>query len=183
MSGRARSCRSMPTTPTGHRMHAEHAVLSRRDRGGAQCGACQGRADRGGRLDGAAHARKRRGRRRHDQAVFGRHRAVHHAGLPLQGGGRDDDQLPPAALDAVHAGVGVLRPRHDAARLRACDRGGLSVLFLWRCVPAIPGAHERRPFLLPPDRNRRRRAPRRDSRRRTARCRRRRSCRSARRRP
>ena len=59
--------------------------------------------------------------------------------------------------------VGVLRPRHDAARLCACDRGGLSLLFLRRCLPAVSGAemHDRR-LLLPPDRDRRRRAPRRD---------------------
>ena len=30
-------------------------------------------------------------------------------GLPLPRGGRDADELPPAAFDAVHAGLGVLR--------------------------------------------------------------------------
>ena len=107
-----------------HKMHSEHAVLSAETADGAERRARQRRADRGGRLDRAAHARKRRGRRRHAPAVFRRDRDLHHAGLPLQGGRRDADQLPPAALDAVHAGVGVLRARHDAARLCACDREG-----------------------------------------------------------
>ena len=34
--------------------------------------------------------------------------------------------------------VGVLRARRDAARLCACDRDGLSFLFLWRCLSAVP---------------------------------------------
>ena len=38
-----------------------------------------------------------------------RDRAVHHARLSLSRGRRDDDQFPPAALDPVHAGVGILR--------------------------------------------------------------------------
>ena len=33
----------------------------------------------------------------------------------------------------------LLRPRSDAARLCACGRGALSLLFLWRCLPAQPG--------------------------------------------
>ena len=49
------------------------------------------------------------------------------------------DQLPSAALDAVHAGVGLLRARHHEARLRACDRGRLSLLFVWRCVRCFVG--------------------------------------------
>src|SRR5262249_12229 len=68
----------------------------------------------------------------------GRDRAVHHARLPLPCGRRDADELPPAALDAVHAGGGVLRARRDEARLRACGRGGLPVLFLRRRLPAVP---------------------------------------------
>ena len=44
-----------------HKMHSEHAVLTRRDRGGAQRGARQRRAHRRGRLDRAAHAGKRGG--------------------------------------------------------------------------------------------------------------------------
>ena len=50
------------------------------------------------------------------------------------------DQFPSAALDPVHAGRRVLRPRPDAAGLRACGGAALSVLFLWRCLPAQPGA-------------------------------------------
>ena len=41
--------------------------------------------------------------------------ALHHAGLPLQGGRPADDQLPPAALDAVHAGRGLQRARRPCA--------------------------------------------------------------------
>ncbi len=74
----------------------------------------------------------------------------------------------------------------DEARLCACDCGRLSLLFLWRCLLAVPQPdrppHDRT-LLLPPARDRRRRPPRRDRRRRTARCGRRPSCRSARRRP
>src|SRR5262249_11807023 len=36
------------------------------------------------------------------------------------------------------AGGGVLRARRDEARLRACGRGGLPVLFLRRRLPAVP---------------------------------------------
>ena len=108
-----------------HKMHAEHAVLIDGNRGCAERGARQRRQDRCGRLDRAAHARKRRGRQRQHQAVFRRHRDLHHAGLSLQGGGRDDDELPSAALDLVHAGVGVLRPRRDAsAPMRTRSRAG-----------------------------------------------------------
>ena len=52
-----------------HKMHAEHAVLTRADGGCAQCRARQRRKDRGGRLDGVAHGRERRGRQRRHQAV------------------------------------------------------------------------------------------------------------------
>ena len=36
-----------------------------------------------------------------------RHRDLHHPGLSLQGGRRAADQLPPAAIDPVHAGLGA----------------------------------------------------------------------------
>ena len=47
------------------------------------------------------------------------------------------DQLPSAALDAVHAGVGVLRARDHEGGLCACHRGRVPVLFVWRCVFAV----------------------------------------------
>src|SRR5262249_3914888 len=54
--------------------------------------------------------------------------------------------LSPAALHLVHAGRSVLRARRHAARLCACDRSRLSVLFLWRRLPAIPLAIMTPPF-------------------------------------
>ena len=53
------------------------------------------------------------------------------------GRGRADDQLPPAALDPVHAGRGLRRARHDAVRLRPRDCVGLSLLLVWGCVFAV----------------------------------------------
>ena len=55
-------------------------------------------------------------------------------------GRRAGDELPSAALDAVHAGRGFCRAGCDAARLRPCDRGRLPVLFLWRRLFAISRA-------------------------------------------
>ena len=84
---------------------------------GAQCrqGAGQGAS--------SASARPRCGcskaRRREDGTARGmvrRDRHLHHAGLPLQRCRRADDQFPPAALDAVHAGLGLLRAGDACAR-------------------------------------------------------------------
>ena len=58
------------------------------------------------------------------------------AGLPVSRRRSAADQLPPAALDAVHAGLRLRRHRADARGLCACDRGWVSVLLLWRRVPA-----------------------------------------------
>ncbi len=55
-------------------------------------------------------------------ALFRRHVHLHHARLPLSRRRRADDQFPPAALDAVHAGQRLRRARYDAGGLRACDR-------------------------------------------------------------
>ncbi len=76
--------------------------------------------------------------RRYARAVFRRDRIVHHARLPLPRRRCDADQLSSAALDAVHAGLCVLRPRCDAARLCACHRRRLPVLLLRRRVLAVP---------------------------------------------
>ena len=42
------------------------------------------------------------------------------------------------ALDAVHAGRSIFRPRGHAARLRPCHCRGLPVLLLRRRLPAVP---------------------------------------------
>ncbi len=73
-------------------------------------------------------------------AVPRRHHTVHPAGLPVPRGRSAADQLPPAALDAVHAGLCLCRSGTDARGVCACDRGWVSLLFLWRCVPAGGGA-------------------------------------------
>ena len=65
--------------------------------------------------------------------------AVHRAGLPVPRRRSAADQLPSAALDAVHAGLRLRRHRADARGLCARDRGGLSLLFLWRRVPVWSG--------------------------------------------
>ncbi len=57
-------------------------------------------------------------------AVPGRDGAVHPPGLPLPRGAPADDQLPPAALDAVHAGLRLRRHGADAGGLRARHRAG-----------------------------------------------------------
>ena len=66
------------------------------------------RADRRGRHHVAAAARERGGRRATIAAFPRRDRHLHHAGLSLPRRRPADDQLPSAALDAVHAGRGVL---------------------------------------------------------------------------
>ena len=106
-----------------HRMHAEWGEVSADDRRGPQRRARRRRPHRCGRHHVAAAAGDGSRRRWHDPAVRRRDRALHHARLPLQGRGPADDQLPPAALDAVHAGRGLQRPRHHAGRLRARHLG------------------------------------------------------------
>ena len=70
-------------------------------------------------------------------------RHLHHARLPLPRRRRAADQLPPAALDAVHAGRGLLRPRAMQRGLCACDRARLPLLFLRRRLPALSRPHTR----------------------------------------
>ena len=71
-------------------------------------------------------------------AVLRRHQSLHHAGLPLPLRRPADDQFPSAALDAVHAGLGIFGSRCYEAGLRACGRGALPLLFLWRCLSVEP---------------------------------------------
>ncbi len=98
---RPRDARRMGRDRPGHR----HAAQRRAQGGWA--------ADRG-RHHLAPPARKRGRRGRHDPRFRRRHRDLHHAGLSLQGGGRADDQLPSAEIDAVHAGFGADGARADA---------------------------------------------------------------------
>ncbi len=53
-------------------------------------------------------------------------------GFPLPGRRRPAHQLPPAALDPAHAGLGLRRPRAGAGRLRRRDRPRLPLLLLRR---------------------------------------------------
>ena len=64
MSAPAPSCRSRPTTPRDHRMHAEWGEIAAGDRDCPQRGAPARRAHRRRRHDLAAPARERRGARR-----------------------------------------------------------------------------------------------------------------------
>ena len=165
-----------------HKMHAEHGVVT-----AETADALKPCAAKGGRIVAVGSTALRTLESAADEdgthpAVRRRDVDLHHARLSLQRGRRDDDQFPSAALDLVHAGVGLLRARHDEARLCACHRRAAIVSIPMAMPACCSGPNDRR-LLLPPDRDRRRRPPRRDSRRRTARCRRRRSCRSARRRP
>ena len=108
-----------------HRMHAEWGDVSAGDGRGPE----RRRARGGGRIVAVGttalrllESAARRGR--HDRAVLGRHGDLHHAGLPLPRGRRPDDELPPAALDPVHAGLGLRRARQHAGGLCARDRTG-----------------------------------------------------------
>ena len=139
MSGRARSCRSRPTTRpaiTCIRNGVRSAPRRRRRLNATR------RA--GGRIVavGSTSLRLIESAAAEDgtlAAYSRRDGAVHHAGLSLPRRRRDADQFPPAALDPVHAGRGLLRSRRDAARLCARDRERLSVLFLWRRLPVVSG--------------------------------------------
>ena len=65
---------------------------------------------------------------------------LHHARLSLPRRRYPDDEFPFAEVDAVHAGVGLLRARRDEAGLCARDREWVPVLFVWRCVFVVSGA-------------------------------------------
>ena len=102
-----------------HRMHAERGEItadaaerSTRARRVVAVGTTTLRL-----LESAADERRPRA------AVRGRDAPVHPARLPLPAGRRAADQLPPAAVDLVHAGLRLRRHRPDAGRLRPRDRG------------------------------------------------------------
>ena len=120
-----------------HRMHAEWGSVS-----AETARALNAARARGGRIVAVGttslrllESAARRGR--HHRAVFRRYGDLHHAGLSLQGGGRADDQFPPAALDPVHAGFGLCRAGAHESGLCPCGRDGLSLLLLWRCESAV----------------------------------------------
>ena len=93
----------------------------------------------------------------------GETQTLHHARLPLQGRRSAHDQLPPAALDAVHAGCRLQRARDDAAGLCARLALRLSLLFLRRRLPAASGiAPHDRPVRVHAHQDGRRRATWRD---------------------
>ena len=124
----------------GHRMHSEWGCLSHRDGARAQCGARGGRPHRRGRHHLAAAPGKCGGGRRHDRAVRRRDGDLHHAGLSVSRGRYPPDQFPFAAVDAVHAGLGLQRPGNHAAGLCPRHQERLPVLFLRRCLPAVSRA-------------------------------------------
>ena len=101
---------------SGHRMHAEWGCISASTAAALNEAPRQGRPHRRGRHHLAAAAGKRRGRGRHDRTVFRRYRDLHHAGLSVPRGRYSDDQFSSAALDAVHAGVGVFRDSRPCSR-------------------------------------------------------------------
>ncbi len=114
-SGRALSCRSRRRIRQDHVMHSEWGEDRLGDGGAAQCGAGGRGPHFRGRHHVLAHSGER-GRRGGRIEPFAETRHFYYAGLSIQGGGRADDQFPPAALDPVHAG---LRSSPD---LSACSR-------------------------------------------------------------
>ena len=133
----------------GHRRARDARRVGRgvaRDRGSAQRGARGRRAHRRRRHHRRCGSWRARRRRATIQPFRGDDRHLHHARLSLPRRRRAHDQLPPAALDAVHAG---LRPSRGSTRCRRPTRTRiaqrLSLLFLRRRLPALAAdRHERR---------------------------------------
>ena len=121
---------------TGHVMHAERGHVTAETAVGIERGEGARRQDRRGRHHRAPAAGKRIHRRRQACCVRRADAPVHHPGISLPLRRSALDQFPFAALNPVHAGLLVLRPRADAGRLCACGRGALSLLLLWRRLPA-----------------------------------------------
>ena len=120
-----------------HRMHAEYGVVSE-----AVASALNEARRAGGRVVAVGSTSLRliesaADELRRDPSLRERDIHLHHTGLRVPRRGRDADQLPSAALDAVHADRGILRPRHDEGRLRARHRSGLPLLLLRRRLPSF----------------------------------------------
>ena len=135
---RARSCRSRPRTPPATGCMPECAALSARRR--------RRRSTRRARTAGASSrsARRRCGCWKARRAMTARSgRSPARPSIFITPGYRfravdvmmTNFHLPRSTLFMLV--VGVLRARDDEARLCARDRGGLSLLFLWRCLLAI----------------------------------------------
>ena len=105
-----------------HKMHPEWGEIDEQTARALNNVQKRGRTHRRGRNDRLAAAGKRGGGRRHDPAILRRNLDLHHARLSLPRRRSPADQFPSAALDLVHAGRGVFRPRHHEARLCACAR-------------------------------------------------------------
>src|SRR5258708_2548202 len=99
------------------------------DRGGH----CRSEPSRLHRHDGAAPARERCARRSHAR-LERRDRHLHHAGLSVPRRRPAVDQLPPAALDAFHAGGGLRRAGAHEGGLRPRRRRAIPLLFLRRLL-------------------------------------------------
>ncbi len=121
----------------GHKMHSEWGSLSAETAQRAQCGTRRRWPHRRGRHHLAAASGKRRGGRRHDRTVRRRDRDLHHPRLSFSRGRYSPDQFSFAALDAVHAGVGLQRSGDHEAGLCPRYQKRLPLLFLWRCLPVI----------------------------------------------
>ena len=122
-----------------HRMHAERGEI-----GADAARAMNAARAAGGRLIpvGTTALRLLEISRRHDgphSAIQRRDRHLHPAGPPLPRGGRADDELPSAALDALHAGLGADGPRSNAGALRPRDRAALPLLLLRRRLALAAG--------------------------------------------
>ena len=121
----------------GHTMHAEYGVVSE-----ATANALNAARRAGGRIVavGSTSLRLLESAAEADGTIkpFAGETAIFITpGYTLPRGRPDADQLPSAALDPVHAGRGVFRPRHHAGRLRARHRARLSLLFLRRRLPSF----------------------------------------------
>src|SRR5690606_10456695 len=111
----------------------------RRGRRRDQCNAGGGRAGDSGRHHGL-EAHRDGGRLGRGPAVARPDRHLHLPRLPLPRDRRADDQLPPAEVHPSHARLGADGKGADGARLCPCDRAGLPLLLLRRCLapPARP---------------------------------------------
>ncbi len=121
----ARRRRHLPDREGGAHRGSCHARRTRRDRRAARrqaIGACQAA---GGRIVAVGTTTLRLIETAADESgrcarLVGGDRAVHHARLSLQGSRSAADQLPPSALDVVHAGLRVRRDGSHEDGLRAC---------------------------------------------------------------
>jgi len=93
--------------PRDHKMHTEWGVLSPETARRIQATRRRRRAHCRGRYDEPAPARKCCRRDRRGAALCRRNPIVHSSRSPVPGHRPAADQLPPAALDSLHAGRGL----------------------------------------------------------------------------